>query len=196
MRLDNPCPSCGRPIADSAFVCHECVRELQAKLRTAAAWIDTGRLDDVVGRRTRTNIGVIRPRPIARGVYQGPWCYGGGWDCGHPSCWVVWYSIHVRSVEAGGRIEDPIANESAGVMNEGAAETRWIVDTTARAWATFVHRQRGTLIPVARPRVEPVEHLRPRADVDDPAERTPWCIWGDLPFDQCGCGRPHRQEAS
>lgn len=84
MKLDRPCRRCDKPIADTGAVCRACRRDLAALLRTAAAYIDTGRFDDVVGRRTRTNVGVIKPKPSARGVYQGPWC-GGGWDCGHPS---------------------------------------------------------------------------------------------------------------
>ena len=222
MRLDTPCPRCGRPIGDTGYVCADCITDLQARLREAAGYLEHGELDLTVGRQTRTSVGVIEPKPVDRAVYAGPWCYGGGHDCGHPSCRLVWYSIAMRDVDAGGRLEDPLPNESAGIINFEAAETRAVVDNTARAWALFVQAQRGTTVPVVRHRarrlavVEPPElpcacgHPATAHPMDTRGEarthctdcecaryappRIRWCIWGGLPFEQCGCGREHQEE--
>lgn len=183
-----PCPRCDRPIADTGYVCHACARELTDLLRWGAEQLDDGELDTTIGRQTRTSLGVIAPRPVDRAVYAGPWCWGGGHDCGHDSCRLIWFSIVTH------RIEDPLPHEDAGVINLGASEHGWIVDHTARAWAQFIHDERGSLIPVARPPREPLEQLHALTDSDKQANRArahEWCIYGDLPAAECGCGNPN-----
>lgn len=182
-----PCPRCGKPIADTGYVCHACTREIRDMLRWTAEQLDDGELDTTIGRQTRTNLGVIAPKPVDRAIYAGPWCYGGGHDCGHYSCRLIWFSIVTH------RIEDPLPHEDAGVLNAEASETGWIVQHTARAWADFIHSERGSLIPVERPKRDPVERLVALSDTDKAANRArgrTWCIFGDLPADECACGNP------
>lgn len=181
MRLDNPCPLCGKPIADTALVCDRCVRILGARLRWAAAMLDTGELDATIGRQTATAGGPSLAKVAEQLPHAGPWCYGGGHDCGHPSCRTIWRSW------ARHRDEPRLAHEDPGPLNLDAAEVGYVIGHTARAWAEYVRTERGATIPTrpARPRPPVLNVVH-----DAPASPREWCEYGDLPADTCACGNP------
>lgn len=187
----NPCPRCGHPIHDTAYVCATCTEQLAAELAEASRLWHA--LTDAVGRGNRTSKTGLPtvPQHTDRRPWHGPWCYGGN-ECGHESCARAWWAwAHARD-------EAPIPNETRGLVNHDAAETAWIVQHTAAQWAEHVAEIRKQPIPTPPPphnRIEPAQQLVHLDDVDQEKPRRRWCVYGDLPIDQCGCGRPHQEEA-
>jgi hypothetical protein len=181
--LEQPeCPRCAKPIADTGYVCHDCRRSLRAGLRWLAAMVERGELEATIGRQTATGGSPSAPKAIEQRRFEGPWCAEGWFECGHTSCRAIWRSwAHRNLVPAA-------ANEDAGLLNLDALEAQYVLEHTARAWADFVHEQRGTIIPVARPRIVEPEVLEVIPRPPGPRE---WCDFGDLPADSCACGNPN-----
>jgi hypothetical protein len=181
VRIDNPCPLCGKPIPDTGYVCHSCTRLLRGRLRWTAAMLDLGELDVTIGRQSVTSGSPSLAKVVEQLPHAGPWCEAGWLECGHASCRLIGRSWVRR------RLEPAAAHEDAGPLNLDAAEVRYVLDNVARAWADHIHRTRGAIIPVRRPRVvtpEVLEVVHERSPVE-------WCDFGDLPAAACACGNPN-----
>jgi hypothetical protein len=130
---DNPCPLCGKPIADTAYVCHHCGALLAlAILRTALLWES---LEDAIGRRLRVDHPSAAPKLVERTPHAGPWCYGAHHGCQHESCRTVWYSRD--------RTEPPLPHEDSGTLSIEASEAGWAAHNTITTWARHIIETRG-----------------------------------------------------
>ena len=177
---ENPCPLCGRPIPDVAYVCPACTDRLAGKLREAAALWPI--LDAAVSRLVSVSGGSGTSKGLR--VLQGPRCG----PCDHQSCEAVWKS------QTRARNEPALPNEGALPLNTLALEHAYIITNTVTEIARKISEERGIDLPTEpRRRVVfgAVTVTQPRDDV-----RPSRCIFSDLPTDQCACGRPHNQEAS
>lgn len=179
---DTPCPLCGRPISDTAYVCHLCVIGAQSDLRrVASGW---HHLEATIARQVAAE-GSVRG-PGKQRTLHGPVCRG--MTCGekaHESCDKIWKSRH-RALT-----EPPLAHEDAPPANLSASEDAWVVRNTAVGWARHISETRGI-------DVEPPRPTTPLTVVADPhdTDRAERCHWSDLLIDQCACGHDHHQESA
>lgn len=172
-----PCPQCGKPIADTAYVCADCQRELASKLnRAAGLWDD---VQDTVGHLANVEGGSPVSRP-ARPDWSGPLCKGRA--CDHESCTAIWKSsTRLRKIETAGVREDK------GLLDLDALENSWVVANTVDAWGSHVADMRGNRrMPVIGGQTL---HVIP----NDRPER---CVYSDLPIGQCACGHNGHKAAS
>lgn len=167
-----PCPLCGRPIPDTAYVCDDCASSMSSRLNRAAELWES--VEDTVGHLAQVE-GTSPIRGMARPDWIGPFCR----SCDHDSCFAIWKSsTRLRKVEPAG------VREEKGLLDLDAFENSWIVGNTATAWADHVAQHRGN-----RPQKMPPiggQVLRP---IPDRPER---CVYSDLPIEQCACGRAHK----
>lgn len=141
MTEPNPCPLCDKPIADTAYVCHACAKRLARDLlRTGLRWDS---IEDAIGRRLIVERAGATKR-TDRHALAGPWCYGGGHDCGHPSCHQVWLS-RITS-----RQEPPLAHEDPLLVSPEAIEAADVARNVFTTWALHVADERGIGTPADR----------------------------------------------
>ena len=175
--MNDPCPICGRPIADTAYVCARCVEHAAGELRRlASTWHE---IETTITRQS-VSVGVVGGTRRDT-VVRGPVCRG--MTCEHESCDVIWRSRH-RALT-----EPAIAHESATPANLAASEQAWIIRNTVTTWARHVRETRGIDIPVVRPRVLQPQVLSVLHDRPQPLDW--WCEFGDLPNAVCACDNPN-----
>lgn len=173
-----PCPRCGRPIPDTAYVCTDCQRELASKLRRAAGLWE--HVQDTVGYMVTVETGT-RPSRAPRRDIIGPLCEGR--RCEHESCTAIW-----KTETRWHASESAETREEKGLLDLDAFENSWIVRNTVDAWSAHVDARRGNRQPVAR-KIIGAEQLTAIHDDAHPE----LCTLSDLPFEQCAAhpGRPH-----
>lgn len=176
-----PCPRCGRPIPDTAYVCTYCQQELASKLRRAAGLWE--HVEDTVGYLVAVESGT-RPTRAPRRDTVGPTCQGR--RCQHESCLAIW-----KTETRGRRNEPPGVREEKGLLDLDAFENSWVVRNTVDAWTGHVEAHRGNRTAL-KPKPKRLGAQSLHAIHDD--TRPDLCTLSDLPFDQCGAhpGRPHQ----
>ena len=173
------CPSCGRPIPDTAYVCTGCQTELASKLRRAASLWE--HVQDTVGYLVSVQDGT-RPVRASRRAPIGPLCEGR--RCAHDSCLAIW-----KTETRWHASEAPESHEEKGLLDLDAFENSWVVRNTVDVWTQHVVARRGNR-PAPKRRILGAQTL---SVIHDDA-RPDLCTLSDLPFDQCAAhpGRPHQ----
>jgi hypothetical protein len=185
----NPCPVCGQPLADTAYVCHVCARTLTRRLLTAAVeWPD---LETTLARQdaVQSRPGSAPGDPVA---YQGPYCRP--W-CEHESCRRAVDTQASATIAAVLRVNggDPLPHEGALPFSYAAAEAVAVAANTFGVWAHMVSSTRGSSrpTPVVSPARRPPIEAEPGDEQVDELERArrrrrrTYCGCCDLPIDDC-----------
>jgi len=176
-----PCPICGKPISDTAYVCHRCTLDLARRLLNAAhLWREV----EVTLSRQAVVEAQRSASPTTALAYAGPYCRP--W-CEHESCRRAADSQSAAAMRA---LDEPyLVNEAALPFHYAAAEVEAVVGNTVTTWARHVSQERGVPIPV------PTE----RALADDLIPTVPSkdkrCPMSDLLLNQCACPLDHEEKA-
>lgn len=198
----NPCPVCGKPIADTAYVCAGCGRHLAKQLlRAAVEWRDLdvtlARMDAVDARPTS---GVFTIRPLLGPYCRPPELSDPDTDpdvpwrkyrwCKHESCQRAQDTQVAATLNA--RRQDPIPHEAALAFHGAASQAMAVARNTVTTWARHVAEERGVRIPDdPEPRYRTEPQSEEPVDEDDEVEvqrrrrRRTYCQCCDLPIDDC-----------
>lgn len=169
-----PCPQCGRPIPDTAYICPACQDRLAGRLRSAASLWE--HVQDTVAHQTHVegNLPATRHADPIGPIHV---------SCDDPSCDAIWkHRVRNRGLEPAAPHED------RGIVDWAASERAWVVTNTIDTWTSKVASQRGNA-----PR-RPVL-VRPELHTIHDDERPHLCVFSDLPIEQCACGHEHRESA-
>lgn len=138
-----PCPLCGTPISDTAYVCHRCSGALAQQMLDLIDLLCD--LEDAITRQTALPWHGSNAERAEPKVLVGPRCDPTVAPCDHASCDQI---IHERRRwDTWDAAEPPLPHERPLDMDAGAREARWVLENTVTTWACHISEERGRPIP-------------------------------------------------